>query len=209
MLPADPDRPAQTVRRRSIRPPGPGHRPRSGPATRRRPAARPAGASRSCRSRSSSSPSWPAPRSSCRATRSGGGRRPNPGTPASEQAAFQPFWDTYHTITDRYAGGAVDRETAHPGRDPGDDRVARRPVSPSYLTSDEYRQSLQGISGQFEGIGAEIATQAADGTQGCTPLGPACHLVVTEPIEGRRPRRPGCQAGDLVAGDRRRHRSTG
>ena len=27
----------------------------------------------------------------------------------------------------------------------------------AYLTSDEYRQSLQGISGQFEGIGAEIA----------------------------------------------------
>ena len=29
----------------------------------------------------------------------------------------------------------------------------------AYLTSDEYRQSLQGISGQFEGIGAEIASQ--------------------------------------------------
>ena len=40
-----------------------------------------------------------------------------------------------------------------------------------YLSSDEYRQSLQGISGQFEGIGAEIATQAADGTEGCAPLG--------------------------------------
>ena len=33
----------------------------------------------------------------------------------------------------------------------------------SYLTSDQYRSNLQGISGQFEGIGAEIATQGADG----------------------------------------------
>ena len=28
-----------------------------------------------------------------------------PGTPASEDEAFRPFWDTYHTISDRYAGG--------------------------------------------------------------------------------------------------------
>ena len=46
----------------------------------------------------------------------------------------------------------------------------------SYLTSEEYRDSLQGISGQFEGIGAEIATQAADGTQGCATLGADCRL---------------------------------
>ena len=38
----------------------------------------------------------------------------------------------------------------------------------SYLTSEEYEQSLQGISGQFEGIGAEMATEAPDGTQGCS-----------------------------------------
>ena len=33
-----------------------------------------------------------------------------PGTPVSEDAAFRPFWDTYHTINDRYAGGEVDRD---------------------------------------------------------------------------------------------------
>ena len=30
-----------------------------------------------------------------------------------------------------------------------------------YLTADQYRQNLQGISGQFEGIGADIATSDA------------------------------------------------
>ena len=32
-----------------------------------------------------------------------------PGTAPSDEAAFQPFWDTYHTISDRYAGGEIDR----------------------------------------------------------------------------------------------------
>jgi carboxyl-terminal processing protease len=67
-----------------------------------------------------------------------------------------------------------------------------------YLSSDEYRQSLQGISGQFEGIGAEIATKAADGSEGCTPLGTACHLVVTRPLEGSPAERAGLLAGDVV-----------
>ena len=62
----------------------------------------------------------------------------------------------------------------------------------AYLSSDDYRKSLQGISGQFEGIGAQITAKALDGTEGCTPLGAACRLVVTEPLPGaRRPRRSG------------------
>ena len=32
-----------------------------------------------------------------------------PGT-GSESAAFRPFWDTYHTIRDRFAGGDVSRD---------------------------------------------------------------------------------------------------
>ena len=54
----------------------------------------------------------------------------------------------------------------------------------AYLSSTEYRQNLQGINGQFEGIGAEIATEAPDGTEGCTPFGAACRLVVTKPLSG-------------------------
>ena len=68
----------------------------------------------------------------------------------------------------------------------------------SYLTSDEYKASLQGINGQFEGIGAEIASEAADGTQGCSTLGPDCHLVVVSPIDGSPAKAAGLQPGDLV-----------
>ncbi|MEA2609457.1 MAG: carboxyl-terminal processing protease [Chloroflexota bacterium] len=120
-----------------------------------------------------------------------------PGTPVSEDAAFQPFWDAYHTITERYAGGPVDRNTLIQGAIRGMIGALGDPYS-SYLTSEEYRQSLQGISGQFEGIGAEIATQARDGTQGCPTLGPDCHLLILGALAGSPAERAGLTTGDLV-----------
>jgi carboxyl-terminal processing protease len=120
-----------------------------------------------------------------------------PGTPSSEAAAFQPFWDTYRTITQRYAGAAVDRQTLIQGAIRGMIAALDDPYS-AYLSSDQYRQSLQGISGRFEGIGAEIASRAAGGGDGCAPLGPACRLVVTAPIDGSPALRAGLQSGDVV-----------
>ncbi|MGZ8514842.1 MAG: S41 family peptidase [Candidatus Limnocylindrales bacterium] len=120
-----------------------------------------------------------------------------PGTPVSAAEAFQPFWDAYHTIIERYAGGEVDRTTLIQGAIRGMIAGLGDPYS-SYLTSEEYRQSLQGISGQFEGIGAEIATQATDGTQGCATLGPDCHLLITAALAGSPAEKAGLQSGDLV-----------
>lgn len=120
-----------------------------------------------------------------------------PGTPGDESVAFQPFWDTYHTIEDRYAGGPVDREAVVQGAIRGMIESLEDPYS-SYLTSEQYRSSLQGISGQFEGIGAEIATQASDGTQGCATLGPTCRLVIIAPIGGSPAEKAGLRPGDLV-----------
>jgi carboxyl-terminal processing protease len=121
----------------------------------------------------------------------------HPGTPAFEEQAFTPFWDTYDTIKDRYAGEDVERETLIQGAIRGMIEALGDPYS-AYMTSEEYRQSLQGISGQFEGIGAEIATQGADGSRGCSPLGPDCRLVITDPLEGSPARLAGLLAGDLV-----------
>jgi carboxyl-terminal processing protease len=121
----------------------------------------------------------------------------DPGTPASQRAAFQPFWDTFHTITDRYAGGQVDQDALIQGAIRGMIGALGDPFS-AYLSSDEYRQSLQGISGQFEGIGAQITARAPDGSEGCTPLGSACRLVVTAPLPGSPAERTGLKAGDVV-----------
>ena len=120
-----------------------------------------------------------------------------PGTPATATDQFEPFWDTYRTITQRYAGGDVDEEGLIQGAIRGMIESLGDPYS-SYLTSEEYRESLQGISGQFEGIGAEMATEAPDGTQGCATLGPECLLVVVAPLEGSPAERAGLEPGDFV-----------
>ena len=120
-----------------------------------------------------------------------------PGTPVSEDEAFRPFWDTYHTIDERYAGGEVDRDELIQGAIRGMIESLEDPYS-SYMTSDEYRESLEGISGEFEGIGAEIATQAADGSQDCGTLGPDCRLVIVSPLAGSPAEEAGLLPGDLV-----------
>ena len=111
--------------------------PRRHRSTPRQPLSRSAHAaarSRSWPSRSRSSRSWPARRSSCRATRWAARPPPSPARRRSEAEAFQPFWDTYHAISDRYAGGEVDRTPGRPGRHPRDDRARSatrtRPTSP-------------------------------------------------------------------------------
>ncbi len=120
-----------------------------------------------------------------------------PGTPATASDTFKPFWDTYRAITQRYAGGDVDEPALIGGAIRGMIEALGDPYS-SYLTPEEYRDSLQGIAGQFEGIGAEIATEAPDGTQGCATLGPDCTLIILTPIEGSPAEKAGLEPGDHV-----------
>ena len=94
-----------------------------------------------------------------------------PGTPATEQQAFVPFWDAYRAITQQYAGGAVDRKLVIEGAIKGMIDSLGDPFS-SYLSSEEYKKSLQGLAGQFEGIGANIGARKSDGSgASCSPLG--------------------------------------
>ena len=124
-------------------------------------------------------------------------RADTPGTPVTEDEAFKPFWDAYHAIMNRYAGGEVDRQKLIEGMIEGMINSLEDPYS-SYLTPEEYRQSLQGVSGEFEGIGAEISTQRpSDGTE-CTPMGEDCQLVVVSPIDGSPAKKAGLLAGDVI-----------
>lgn len=121
-----------------------------------------------------------------------------PGTPPGEQEDFQAFWDAYRAITERYAGGEIDRKALIEGAIEGMIQSLGDPYS-SYLTSEEYRESLRGISGEFEGIGAEIGTQAPDGTTNqCATLAPDCRLVIVAPLDGSPAERAGLRPGDLV-----------
>jgi carboxyl-terminal processing protease len=121
-----------------------------------------------------------------------------PGTPVAAQGRFQPFWDTWDTINQRYAGGAIDQGALVNGAIKGMVDALGDPYS-AYLTPDQYRQGLQDLSGQFEGIGAEIGTRNAAGeTSECTTLGPDCRLIVVTPIEGSPSEKAGLKAGDAI-----------
>ena len=121
-----------------------------------------------------------------------------PGTPADEGEMFQPFWDTYRAVTERYAGGDVDRKAIVEGAIKGMIGALDDPYS-QYLTSEEFKASLQGISGEFEGIGATIGTVDAGGaTSSCTDLGPACRMVIVAPLKDAPAEKAGLLPGDVV-----------
>jgi carboxyl-terminal processing protease len=67
-----------------------------------------------------------------------------------------------------------------------------------YLSSEDYKKSLQGIAGQFEGIGANIAARKVGTGEQCTPLGADCQMVVTSPVPGSPADQAGILAGDVI-----------
>ncbi|HEU4573107.1 MAG TPA: S41 family peptidase, partial [Candidatus Limnocylindrales bacterium] len=122
----------------------------------------------------------------------------SPGTPAGDEALFAPFWSAYHFVVDNYAGGTVDRKAIVDGAIKGMIAALGDPYS-SYLTSDEFKQSLQGINGEFEGIGAEIATKDAKGADStCTTLGNDCRLTIVAPLQGSPAEKAGLKPADVV-----------
>jgi carboxyl-terminal processing protease len=121
-----------------------------------------------------------------------------PGTPVAAEQAFQPFWDSYDTIMKRFALGGETQQSLIDGAIKGMVDSLGDPYS-AYLTPEQYSQGLQDLSGQFEGIGAEIGTKNAKGeTSDCTTLGPDCFLVVVTPIEGSPSEKAGIKAGDTI-----------
>ena len=123
-----------------------------------------------------------------------------PGTPVSEQEAWQPFWDTYAAITERYAGGPVDRPALVQGAIKGMIAALNDPFS-YYMTPDEFKASLQGISGQFSGIGTTVGTVDARGSNAsCTPLSATCRLAIESVIPGSPAEQAGLLPGDVIAG---------
>ena len=161
-------------------------------------ASRRAPAARSSPSPRSSSPSWPGARSSCPASSSGSGasssrarrsprsrRSSRSGTPTTRSSSATPAGGRQQSADRRARSRAWSTSLGDPYS--------------AYLTPDEYRQGLQDLSGQFEGIGAEIGTQDAKGeTSDCTTLGPDCCLVVVTPIEGSPSEKAGIKAGDAI-----------
>jgi len=122
-----------------------------------------------------------------------------PGTSSADAAAFQPFWDAYRNVTGKYPLGPVDRQKLVEGAIKGMVEALGDPYS-SYLSPEDFQNTLSDISGEFEGIGAEIGTVDAKGaTIDCNSFGPDCRLVIVAPLDGSPAQAAGLRAGDVIA----------
>lgn len=118
-----------------------------------------------------------------------------PGTVESRQELFRPFWDAYNDIVAQYVG-EVDQGALVEGAIEGLFEAIGDPYS-FYMTEEEYKQSLSGVSGQFEGIGAQMTTAETDGTA-CATISPTCRLVITHVLRNTPALRAGLTVGDVV-----------
>ena len=123
-----------------------------------------------------------------------------PGTPVDEAEAFQPFWDTYRAVTERYAGGDVDRKALVEGAIKGMIGALDDPYS-LYLTSDEFKDSLaRGPVGRVRGHRGDDR----HGRRRRRDLDlhdarrPTAAWSSSPRSRARRPRRPACVAGDII-----------
>jgi carboxyl-terminal processing protease len=123
-------------------------------------------------------------------------RTDTPGTSDGLQQVFQPFWDAYHKIDEEYIGD-VDTQRLVEGAIDGMFQALGDPYS-QYMTSEEYQNALSSISGQFEGIGAEMTSRDDAGEAGCSPAGATCHLVIVRTLRASPARRAGLRADDEV-----------
>ena len=117
-----------------------------------------------------------------------------PGTADSNQELFRPFWDAYNDVSTRYVG-EIDPHSLVEGAIKGIFQSLDDPFS-SYLTEEEYRASLGGISGEFEGVGVEMAT--LENGEACQPISDTCLLTVTRVIRGSPAVAAGIQQDDVL-----------
>ena len=115
-----------------------------------------------------------------------------PGTSDANQELFRPFWDAYNDVTTNYVG-EVDTRLLIQGAIKGIFQALNDPYS-QYLTEEEYRSSLGGLSGEFEGVGIELAAFEDDAA--CDTISAKCRLVISRVIRGSP-----ALAADLRPGD--------
>jgi carboxyl-terminal processing protease len=124
-----------------------------------------------------------------------------PGTPASEEAQFAPFWDVYSVIQQEYAGSPR----------PSQDELVQAAIKGMmeslndpwsyYQGPEDFANSLLNVSGQAEGIGVAVQLQpilASGAPTDCQKIGNGCELAIVRPIPGSPAEAAGLQPGDVI-----------
>jgi carboxyl-terminal processing protease len=125
-----------------------------------------------------------------------------PGTPASQEARFAAFWDTYSAITKDFAG------TTRPNGDQlvqaaikGMMESLNDPFS-YYQSPDDFASNVLSVGGRAIGIGVTVQMQpilATGGPADCQKAGNGCELAIIEPFPGSPAESAGIKPGDVIA----------
>jgi carboxyl-terminal processing protease len=118
-----------------------------------------------------------------------------PGTTADNQDLFRPFWDAYNDISANYVG-TVNQHLLVEGAISGLFSALGDPFS-QYLTEEQYRQTLGGLSGEFGGVGVQLTTRDAQG-QACDKISDSCQLVIAHIVRNSPAQRAGMQSNDVI-----------
>jgi carboxyl-terminal processing protease len=123
-----------------------------------------------------------------------------PGTPASQETRFDPFWDVYSLIQKDFAGSPR----------PTQDQLVQAAINGMmeslkdpwsyYQGPTDFSNSLLSVGGQAEGIGVQIQLQPvlAGSTATCSTIGNGCELAIVQPICGSPAASAGIQPGDVI-----------
>jgi carboxyl-terminal processing protease len=108
----------------------------------------------------------------------------NGGPSANLEDSFSPFWEVWDVVHTRYFEQPIDDELLIEGAIGGMLAVLDDPHT-RYLSPEDQALSLENMSGEIQGIGAEVSEEEG-------------HIVIVSPIEGSPAEAAGLQPGDIL-----------
>jgi carboxyl-terminal processing protease len=122
------------------------------------------------------------------------------GTCAAPAEAFAALCEAYDKLKQQYVDKLDDTQLAEGAIRGLFEYGVKDPFS-GYMSPDEYQRALGSLSGEFTGIGAEMAvknTENPDDLAACPQLSDTCVLVVVAPLADSPAEAGGLQSGDVV-----------
>ncbi len=122
------------------------------------------------------------------------------GTCAAPTEAFAALCEAYDKLKAEFVDKLDDTQLAEGAIRGLFEYGVKDPFS-GYMSPDEYQRALGSLSGEFTGIGAEMAVQNAenpDDLAACPQLSETCVLVVVAPLADSPAEAAGLRSGDIV-----------
>ena len=118
---------------------------------------------------------------------------------AAPSEAFQPFCEAYERLKTEYVDPLDDTKLAEGALRGMFEYGVGDPYS-AYMPPEVYQEALGGLSGRFEGIGAEMGAEDPATGKPCDTqtLSETCALVVVAPLAGTPAEKAGLRPGDIV-----------